>query len=125
MVTSQKISMVDFFSERPTPRQVVGAIGLFGQIGADLSGKMRKAPLAGLIGATGQRNVQGEQVQKMDELSNVWTRDAMRDTGFVHGFVSEEEEKALFFGSDFSIEVLDVATDSCDGSSNIDVAAPI
>ncbi|MDB5283224.1 MAG: fructose 1,6-bisphosphatase [Bacteroidota bacterium] len=78
--------------------------------------------LSDIIGHTGSSNVHGEDVQKLDDLTNKILTDYLTASETCAGFVSEENEHILTLnaGGKFTI-----AVDPLDGSSNIDVAAPI
>lgn len=88
-----------------------------------ITGRVRRAGLADALGLTGETNVQGERVQKLDVLANDALVAALRRRGTCAGLVSEELEEALVFeGSDAGYLVV---ADPLDGSSNIDVAVSI
>jgi fructose-1,6-bisphosphatase I len=80
--------------------------------------KVRAAGLAGMLGYTGQTNVQGEQVQKLDEIANDILCAVLDKCGRCAMVASEELEHARALGE--SGKYL-VAFDPLDGSSNIDV----
>lgn len=86
-----------------------------------LAEELRVAPLVGNLGTTEAVNVQQEVIHKMDKLGNDLFSYAYLQTGEVHAFISEEEEKPLFFGP----ASFDVYTDPVDGSSNLDVGVPV
>lgn len=86
----------------------------------------REVSKAGLVreilGKTGDINVQGEEVQKLDEYANERFIDALRFGGECAGVVSEEMEDIILFDDENSINSKYViAMDPLDGSSNIDV----
>src|SRR6202012_1570209 len=80
--------------------------------------RVRAAGLAGLLGYTGDTNVQGEAVQKLDAYANDVLGTVLERSGRCAMVVSEElgEARAL---SDKGRYV--VCFDPLDGSSNIDV----
>ncbi len=80
--------------------------------------RVRAAGLAGMLGYTGQTNVQGEQVQKLDALANDILCAVLEKSGHCAMVVSEELENARVL-SDSAKYI--VAFDPLDGSSNIDV----
>ncbi|WP_420208294.1 class 1 fructose-bisphosphatase [Candidatus Electronema sp. JC] len=89
-----------------------------------ISAEVNMAGLAGILGQSGQVNIQGEQVQKLDDFANLTIKRRMEQCGYVCIMASEEDEGA--------IPVLDgyegkytVAFDPLDGSSNIDVNVSI
>lgn len=102
--------------ESPTLTAVIEAIG---SATAIISEDVRRAALADVLGATGEINVQGEQVQKLDNIANRELIDALRGNGGCAGYASEELEKPLTFESDE--EGYLVSSDPLDGSTNVDV----
>lgn len=89
-----------------------------------ISAEVNMAGLADIIGMSGKTNIQGEEVQKLDEFSNATIKRRMEQCGYVCVMASEEEENI--------IPVLDgyegkysLAFDPLDGSSNIDVNVSI
>lgn len=87
-----------------------------------INGFVNNAGLSNITGATGDTNVQGETVQKLDDLSNKILMDYLRASETCAGYLSEENEGIVTLneGGKYTI-----AVDPLDGSSNIDVAAPI
>ena len=87
-----------------------------------LAKAVRNAPLENLTGALENTNVQGEIVQKLDDYSNKVLMDFCTKSGSCAGYLSEENEGIETLNKNGS---LIVAIDPLDGSSNIDIAAPI
>lgn len=87
-----------------------------------ISHLVNNAALSDIIGAHGTSNVQGEEVQKLDDLTNKILMDYLKASETCAGYISEENESIITInpGGKYT-----VATDPLDGSSNIDVAAPI
>ena len=83
---------------------------------------VNNAGLSGLIGTTGETNVQGETVQKLDDLSNSILMDKLRESKTCAGYLSEENEGVVTLNPNGSFVI---SVDPLDGSSNIDVCAPI
>ena len=86
-----------------------------------LADQVRRAGLADVLGATGKINVQGEEVQKLDEIANDLL---MRCIGYrrsVGVMASEEVEEPVETGCAGNYIVL---FDPLDGSSNIDTNIP-
>lgn len=88
----------------------------------ELSTVVRNAPITNLTGALENTNVQGEIVQKLDDYSNRVLMDFCTQSGSCAGYLSEENEGIVTLNKNGS---LIVAVDPLDGSSNIDIAAPI
>ena len=82
-----------------------------------IAGKVRKAGLLGVLGSAKKVNVQGEEVQKLDELANEIILDSIKCSGKACMVASEEVEDCLII----SETGYSVAFDPLDGSSNIDV----
>ena len=84
----------------------------------------RQAALADVLGATGEINVQGEAVQRLDALGTETFVAALRDCGLVAALACEELEGSIHL-SDAPDHPYLVLFDPVDGSSNIDVAMTI
>src|SRR3954471_1663304 len=82
-----------------------------------INSRVRSAGLAGLLGYTGETNVQGEQVQKLDEFSNDCLLNVLERSAHCGVMASEELEQIRLPESRGKYAVL---FDPLDGSSNID-----
>jgi fructose-1,6-bisphosphatase I len=80
--------------------------------------RVRAAGLAGTLGYTGETNIQGEEVQKLDVIANEILCAVLEKSGRCAMIASEEldEARVLEKGAKYI-----VAFDPLDGSSNIDV----
>ena len=90
-----------------------------------ISCEVNKAGLVDILGITGEQNVHGEQVKKLDIYADELIVKAMRETGAVCGMASEENEEiipASRLGRDSNYVLF---FDPLDGSSNIDVNVSI
>jgi fructose-1,6-bisphosphatase I len=85
-----------------------------------VSSRVRRAGLANALGYTGSVNVQGEQVQKLDEEANATILRVLGRRHHCAAAATEEEEGIRVLTSDRSAKYL-VVFDPLDGSSNIDV----
>ena len=89
----------------------------------------REVSMAGLVdilGETGEENIQGEKVKKLDEFANEQFKMILGSSIEVCGIATEEEEDLENFESDLSREgKYIVCMDPMDGSSNIDVNVSI
>ncbi len=108
------------------------AIGEFSEVmnAIALGGKLisREINLAGLVdatGYTGRTNVQGEEVARLDEWSNDLLVELLGETGCVCVMGSEEVEGPIVPPESGSGGRYAVVFDPVDGSSNIDIAAPV
>ena len=90
-----------------------------------VSARVNRAGLAGILGATGDVNVQGEFVQKLDIYANETFKRALEHPGVCCAIVSEEDEEPFFVPERFRSGRYVVSIDPLDGSSNIDVNATI
>ncbi len=83
--------------------------------------EVRKAELGNIIGTTGYINVQGEEVQKLDEFANHVMFDMNDHTGRVCIMGSEEEAEPMRIPDEFPTGEYVLLFDPLDGSPNIDV----
>jgi fructose-1,6-bisphosphatase I len=89
-----------------------------------ISNVVRKAELLKVIGMTGSTNVQNENVQKLDILSNEIMIHLLKSTGKTALLVSEENEEMILV-DDKQKGHYAVVFDPLDGSSNIDCGVSI
>ena len=108
-------------------REFPEATGAFSNILYDIafSAKMiarevRRAGLGDVLGMTGEVNVQGEEVRKLDEFANDVIFKALDHTGHLCGMASEEMEDFIPIPDKFPTGNYCVLFDPLDGSSNID-----
>lgn len=85
--------------------------------------EINRSGLIDIAGAYGNRNVQGEDQQKLDVVANIRFIRALRNGGEVCTVISEEDEEVIQTGNHQGKYV--VAIDPLDGSSNIDVNVSI
>ena len=86
--------------------------------------QVQAAALADILGTTGDINVQGEVVQKLDSAGSDIFVEVLSKSGRVAAVGSEEIEEAVIEGDD-PRQAYIVQMDPIDGSSNIDVAISI
>jgi len=86
-----------------------------------LSNLVRLGELAGVLGAAGQENVQGEEQKKLDIIANEVFIDSMQRSGLLAGIASEEMDSHYPIPSKYPRGDYLLAFDPLDGSSNIDV----
>ena len=88
--------------------------------------EVNKAGLVDILGDTGDVNVQGEEVKKMDEFANNTFTGVLRHGISCAGIASEELDEMLVFNDEISNQAKYVCMyDPLDGSSNIDVNVSI
>lgn len=90
-----------------------------------VSARVNRAGLAGMLGATGETNIQGEFVQKLDIYANEAFKRALEHVGVCCAVVSEEDEEPFLVPEKFHSGRYVICIDPLDGSSNIDVNATI
>jgi len=125
MASTNKITTLEqFIIQRE--QELPFASGQFSQIIRDLvlaarmiNREVNKAGLVDLLGLTGDVNVQGEEVQKMDIFSNEQVMDALFKGGQVCAVGSEEDPDFILNETGEGKYI--VLVDPLDGSSNIDV----
>ena len=96
-------------------------IGVAGKI---ISSKVNMAGLVDVLGSTGVINVQGEVVQKLDEVAEETVQDIVGRSGHVCALLSEERKAVLEVPEKYRGEYV-VTYDPLDGSSNIDANVSI
>lgn len=88
--------------------------------------QVNKAGLVDILGAHGAVNVQGEEQMKLDVYANDILVSVLRNSADCAGIASEEEDDCVCFDDEHSLQSKYVVLfDPLDGSSNIDVNAPI
>ncbi len=95
-----------------------------GRAAIEIAAVLRGAVFRGALGGAGSENVQGEQQQVLDVLSDEIFLDEMRSTGFICAVGSEEQEELLVIEEYSHADYL-VLVDPLDGSSNLDVDGPV
>jgi fructose-1,6-bisphosphatase I len=85
-----------------------------------ISLEVNKAGLVDIIGFTGDNNVHGEQVKKLDVFAHDMMVKAMDHGGHLCVMASEEEEDIVQIPKEFHIGKYVLLFDPLDGSSNID-----
>lgn len=94
-------------------------IGLAGKL---IARRLSRAGLVeGALGFTGDINVQGEEVKKMDIYANEVFIAAFKQSGLVCRLASEEMEKPYYIPENCPIGRYTLLYDPIDGSSNVDV----
>ena len=93
--------------------------------GKRIARDLRQAGLSDSLGLTDTRNVHGEQVQRMDARANQLFVEAFQDSGIVQIVVSEEMDEPFSVAAAEGSGKYAVFFDPLDGSSNIDVNAPL
>ncbi|WP_017711237.1 class 1 fructose-bisphosphatase [Prochlorothrix hollandica] len=117
-------------------RHVLEQLNSFGGDAQDLSALMNRIALAGklisrrlcraglmadTLGFTGETNVQGESVKRMDLYANQVFISAFKQSGLVCRLASEEMEHPYYIPENCPIGRYTLLYDPIDGSSNVDI----
>ena len=81
----------------------------------------RAGLMAGALGFTGETNVQGESVKKMDIYANEVFISVFKQSGLVCRLASEEMDKPYYIPENCPIGRYTLLYDPIDGSSNVDI----
>lgn len=97
-------------------------IGLVGKL---IAQDLRRAGLINILGTTGDTNVQGETVKKLDAIANDTFVKVFEHSGFVCALASEEMEKPISLPGNWPHGKYMLLFDPLDGSSNTDCNMPL
>lgn len=97
--------------------QLLYDIALAGKM---IASQMSRAGLAQILGKTGDTNIQGEQVMKLDRLADETIYILNDHTGRLAVMASEEHEDVLSIPDEYPVGKYVLLFDPLDGSSNID-----
>ncbi|MDX1395202.1 MAG: class 1 fructose-bisphosphatase [Gemmatimonadota bacterium] len=86
-----------------------------------ISKAVNKAGLVDILGKTGEENVHGEEVKKLDEYANDVLVRILTRCGSLSALASEEAESMMTIPEPYETGPYVIAFDPLDGSSNIDV----
>jgi len=111
-------------SEGPNGPAMMPIIQGVGRAAIEIAYLLRGAVFRGALGVAGSENVQGEQQQKLDVMSDDIFLEEMRSTGHVCAVGSEEQEELLVIDEYANSDWL-VLVDPLDGSSNLDIDGPV
>ncbi len=114
--------------QRRMPQATGDFTGLFQQISLAskiIGSRVSKAGLSGILGRTGTTNVQGEQVQKLDDFANTTIVHTVEAGGHVCVMGSEEVEGPIQIPPQYPQGKYVLQFDPLDGSGNIDINASI
>jgi hypothetical protein len=97
------LTLSRFINQKQAAR--LGATGEFasllaqiGLVGKLIAQDLRRAGLMDILGTTGEINVQGETVKKLDEIANETFLKVFHQSGLVCALASEEMEKPILLG---------------------------
>ena len=111
------------FSSYTTEAQDISAImSRLALAGKLIARRLSQAGLmAGTLGFTGETNVQGESVKKMDVYANDVFISVFKQSGLVCRLASEEMEQPYYIPENCPIGRYTLLYDPIDGSSNVDI----
>ncbi len=89
-----------------------------------IASHIRMAGLVDILGKAGKTNIQGEEVQKLDEFSNNVLIEQLSASGQFYALASEELDEPIYPEEGKNAKYV-IAFDPLDGSSNIDVNVSI
>jgi len=101
---------------------LLAQIGLVGKL---IAQDLRRAGLINILGTTGEINVQGETVKKLDEIANETFLKLFHHSGLVCALASEEMEKPILLQENWPQAKYMLLFDPLDGSSNTDCNMPL
>jgi fructose-1,6-bisphosphatase I len=132
MERSRKLMTLDEFTIqqlRDFPQATGELSGLLRSIGLAckrINAEVNRAGLVDILGALGVENVQGEEVQKLDQFANHALIDLLNHSIYCAGVGSEENDDIVVFDDPISNNSKYVLLmDPLDGSGNIDVNVSI
>ncbi|MGH7204878.1 MAG: class 1 fructose-bisphosphatase [Nitrospiraceae bacterium] len=96
-----------------------------GLVGKMIAQDLRRAGLINILGTTGETNIQGEAVKKLDEIANETFLKVFQYSGLVCALASEEMEKPVHLPENWPRGKYMLLFDPLDGSSNTDVNMPL
>ncbi len=139
MLTSQSSAVPEQTLDRDCTtlsRHILQQLHSFSAEAQDLSAIMTRIALAGklisrrlsraglmadVLGFTGETNVQGESVKKMDVFANEVFIAVFKQSGLVCRLASEEMEKPYYIPENCPVGRYTLLYDPIDGSSNVDI----
>ncbi len=111
--------------EFANPSDLAVLLNAIGSAGKFISSEINRAALRDFFGSAGAANVTGDEQQKLDVIGDNVVAEALLSTGLVCAMSSEENAGMIDCGNAATTGEYAVVFDPVDGSSNIDVAAPI
>ncbi|MCP4253510.1 MAG: class 1 fructose-bisphosphatase [Candidatus Scalindua sp.] len=112
-------------SERRTKGNLTGLLMDLTYASKIISREVNKAGLVDILGLTGNENIHGEEVKKLDEFANDKLCRAMEHGGHLCVMASEENDDIIPIPKDYPKGKYILLFDPLDGSSNIDANVSI
>jgi fructose-1,6-bisphosphatase I len=113
-----KTALPEFLANTNVPADLQSVILGLADVSVTISQALAKGALAGVLGAAGAENVQGEDQKKLDVIANDLIKDCLAAIPTVRGLASEEEPDVVPCHTNGNYLV---TFDPLDGSSNIDI----
>ncbi|WP_269618777.1 class 1 fructose-bisphosphatase [Zhongshania sp. BJYM1] len=113
-----RIALPQYLANADVAPELQSIILGLADVSINISKSLAKGALAGILGAAGAENVQGEDQKKLDVIANDMIKDALAAIPAVRGLASEEETDVVPCHTNGSFLV---TFDPLDGSSNIDI----
>ncbi len=111
--------------DREAGGELAGLLAQIGLVGKLIAQDLRRAGLIDILGTTGEVNVQGETVKKLDAIANETFLKAFHQSEYVCAFASEEMEKPVLLPENWPQAQYMLLFDPLDGSSNTDCNMPL
>ena len=124
------LTLSRFITQKPAvPPGTVGELSSLltqiGLVGNLIAQDLRHAGLIDILGTTGEINVQGETVKKLDEIANETFLKVFHHSEQVCALASEEMEKPVLLSENWPQAQYMLLFDPLDGSSNTDCNMPL
>ena len=124
------LTLSRFIAQKQAPTkeatgELAGILAQIGLVGKLIAQDLRRAGLIDILGTTGEINVQGETVKKLDEIANETFVTAFHQSGLVCALASEEMEKPVLLPENWPQAKYMLLFDPLDGSSNTDCNMPL
>ena len=122
-MVSPGVTLQQFLAEQPPQdqREISEVLTQIAAASKIISHEITRSALANLSGLTGEVNVHGEAVKKLDRFTNSVLVQMMEESRLVGSIASEEMEEVLRVPGDSSGRSYSVLLDPLDGSSNADI----
>jgi fructose-1,6-bisphosphatase I len=122
-MTPQPAALDAWLKGSSASQGLVKVLGVIARTCTDISGVVAQGALAGVLGASGAVNVQDEEQKKLDVITNDMLTEALLACPLVAGVASEEMDTVQPASNPEGAFL--VLFDPLDGSSNIDINAPV
>ncbi|MDG2101174.1 MAG: fructose-1,6-bisphosphatase [Dehalococcoidia bacterium] len=124
-MTNKKSDLNEYLNSIGIDDEIKKIVKVLSSTCYEISQAIRESGKNNLIGKTGEINIQGEHVEKLDEFANNLLVSNLSKTGNVFAMGSEENETIISVKTNNQEAKYIVVFDPLDGSSNIDVAVTI